>query len=715
MASIAQALPGLNARATWFWEFLKGELAPYRGRAGLVTRIVVASTLIMIISMTFRLPYGAYAAIFALTLSRDNLDATANAVRMITIGFLLAGAYVILGLMVALADPALRFLWITAGFFGGFWAMSALRNYAASARFGYLIAITVSLWDSHISPALKVQNTLWAVGVITLASIITLLVEILFSGFRRSNDLIDGIVERLDSVEELLTHYLSGDEVPSSVQTALARLAMTGTSRMRLILRRSDLDPQYAAEMGAVVALTRRLVDLAANLPYFSVHVSESDRERIGKVATRIREIRDVLTARSVPQLSESRGDGEISSNLPLLGEVEQTVSLILHILAGSRSLPVFAPFADPGPERARSHISGKLLDPEHLKFALRGYLAATSCYVIFNALFWPEISTAVTTCFVTALTTVGASRQKQVLRFAGAIVGGFGLGIGSQIFVLPYIDSIAGFTVLYIVAITIAAWFATSSPRLSYFGVQLAVAFCLINLLEFKFQTSLAVARDRVVGVLLGLFMMWLFFDHLWSTPAGLEMKRTFVSALRLLARLARGPVSNDLRKAIEDSYVLRDEINAKFDRAHSLADGVLFEFGPSRSRDLVFRDRIRRWQPQLRALFLMRIALLKYRIRAPGFELPDAVRIRQEAYDDASARVLEEMADRIENQMPGIGGAPERRNELTRRLREAEAEVSRALPPPQAESFLSLLHGIDALTNSFASEVATAFPLSG
>jgi multidrug resistance protein MdtO len=255
---------------------------------------------------------------------------------------------------------------------------------------------------------------------------------------------------------------------------------------------------------------------------------------------------------------------------------------------------------------------------------------------------------------------------------------------------------------------ITVAAWFATSSPRLSYFGVQLAVAFCLINLLEFKFQTSLAVARDRVVGVLLWLFMMWLFFDHLWSTPAGLEMKRTFVSALRLLGQLARGPVSNDLRQAIEDSYALRDQINTKFDRAHSLADGVLFEFGPSRTGDLAFRDRIRRWQPQLRALFLMRIALLKYRLQTPGFELPDAVRVRQEAYDDASARILEEMADRIENQTPGTGSGAEQRDVLKQRLHDTEAEASQALPPPQAQSFLTLLHGIDALTDSFAKEVA-------
>ena len=73
---------------------------------------------------------------------------------------------------------------------------------------------------------------------------------------------------------------------------------MTGSSRMRLILRRSDFDSQYAAEMGAVVALTRRLVDLAANLPYFSGRVSERDHERIGRVANHIREIRDELIRR---------------------------------------------------------------------------------------------------------------------------------------------------------------------------------------------------------------------------------------------------------------------------------------------------------------------------------------------------------------------------------------------------------------------------------
>jgi multidrug resistance protein MdtO len=85
-------------------------------------------------------------------------------------------------------------------------------------------------------------------------------------------------------------------------------------------------------------------------------------------------------------------------------------------------------------------------------------------------------------------------------------------------------------------------------------------VAFYLINLQEFKIQTSLAVARDRVVGILLGLLMMWLAFDLLWSSPAGVQMKSSFVSALRLLAQFAREPVSKDIRVAIERSYGLRE-----------------------------------------------------------------------------------------------------------------------------------------------------------
>jgi len=49
-------------------------------------------------------------------------------------------------------------------------------------------------------------------------------------------------------------------------------------------------------------------------------------------------------------------------------------------------------------------------------------------------------------------------------------------------------------------------------------------VVFSLINLQEFARQTSLAAARDRIVGAGLGLCMMWLVFDRLWTASIAVE-----------------------------------------------------------------------------------------------------------------------------------------------------------------------------------------------
>lgn len=443
--------------------------------------------------------------------------------------------------------------------------------------------------------------------------------------------------------------------------------------------------------------------------------VANTDRERVGKIADLIAQIRQDLVngsvpgARPVPSLAGDAGEIEARSDLPLFGEIEKTALLIPEVFSGSWSLKIFDPAPPATGGWSSAIVRGRLLDPEHLKFGLKGCLAASLCYIIYSALFWPEISTSVTTCFLTALTTIGASRQKQVLRFAGALLGGFVFGMGAQVFILPYIDSIAGFTVLFAVVAAFAAWIITSSPRLSYLGVQVAFAFFLINLQEFKIQTSLVIARDRVAGILIGLLVMWLVFDQLWSTPAGVAMKKAFTSGLRLLAELAREPLSSDLRTAIERSYSLRETINTQFDKVRSLADAVLFEFGPSRHRDLELRNFIRTWQPQLRTLLVMRVASWRYRAQVPGFEFPENIRRLQADYDERSAGMLEEVADWIEEDRPASTLRFNDAAELLKRTaEETRAEESRGLPAGRAQSFVTLLRGINELTASLAAEVA-------
>ncbi len=287
--------------------------------------------------------------------------------------------------------------------------------------------------------------------------------------------------------------------------------------------------------------------------------------------------------------------------------------------------------------------------------------------------------------CAFTALTTIGALRQKQFLRFLGAAVGGFVFGMGAQIFILPYVDTIFGFTVLFIVVTAISAWFMTASPRLSYFGVQIALAFYLVHLQSFKFETSLSIARDRVVGVLVGLIAMWLIFDQLWGHPAAADMRKTFIANLRLLAQLAREPDLGDRKDALRRIYALGQTINGNFDQVKSLGDGVLFEFGPSRSGDLALRARITQWQSKLRVLFLVRGAMLRYRLAVRGFELPPEMEPAQKEFDHELSETLDGMAETLE------GNPAPRAAHLDQALARVESDAA-AHPAPHLNDFLAL-----------------------
>jgi multidrug resistance protein MdtO len=306
----------------------------------------------------------------------------------------------------------------------------------------------------------------------------------------------------------------------------------------------------------------------------------------------------------------------------------------------------------------------------------------------------------------LTALSTIGGSRQKQTLMLTGTIAGGFLVGMGSQIFVLPYVDSIAGFTVMFMLVTFLAAWFMTSSPRLSFFGMQFALAFYFVHLQEFAAQTSLSVARDRVCGILLGLFMMWLAFDQLWGLPATVEAKRAFISSLRLLAQLAREPIEGDKTRASPRISSLRATISTTFDKVRNLGDAVIFEFGPSREQDLALRSRIKDWVSQLRALSLMLNASLRPRLQPPGFEFPESVRLAQREFDNRLAEMLERMADRRE------GKESERNDDFKDAFERLErtvrtSEGPQELLPTELQTFLALSRSTASVAMSLDKEI--------
>jgi multidrug resistance protein MdtO len=135
----------------------------------------------------------------------ENPEATLKAVRTILISFSLAVADELIGAVFFSGDPLLRVLWVAATLFVIFFSLSASSNYTAAARFGYLLVITIPLWDLQIPAELKVQNTLWAIGAISLASVITAILEILLHKIKTWDDLTLSIAERLEGVNPSLT------------------------------------------------------------------------------------------------------------------------------------------------------------------------------------------------------------------------------------------------------------------------------------------------------------------------------------------------------------------------------------------------------------------------------------------------------------------------------------------------------------------------------
>lgn len=200
------------------------------------------------------------------------------------------------------------------------------------------------------------------------------------------------------------------------------------------------------------------------------------------------------------------------------------------------------------------------LTNPVHQRFALKTTAAALICYLVYTALDWQDIHTAMITCYVAALGTTGETVHKLVLRIIGCLIGAL-MGVLAIIFIIPHLSDIGQLMALVFGCILLAAWVSCGNERIAYAGVQIGLAFLLTVLQGFGPSTDMGVALDRVLGILLGNLVVYLIFTRLWPVAIADAVRIHIRDALKGLTNLAA--LSPDARPAaLREAAAIEAEI---------------------------------------------------------------------------------------------------------------------------------------------------------
>jgi multidrug resistance protein MdtO len=180
--------------------------------------------------------------------------------------------------------------------------------------------------------------------------------------------------------------------------------------------------------------------------------------------------------------------------------------------------------------------------NPDHVRFAIKTTAAAMFCYLTYSILDWPGIHTCFLTCYIVALPTVADSFEKLALRVAGCLVGA-GLGIATMVCVEPWFTSVTALFVIVLGGALVGAWVNAGSPRIAYAGFQVAFAYLLCVVQDAGPAFDLVVARDRVIGMLFGMLVMYLVSARVWPISVARRIESEVRSAVQSLVAMTRAP----------------------------------------------------------------------------------------------------------------------------------------------------------------------------
>jgi multidrug resistance protein MdtO len=556
---------------------LWNELKPFPGRDLAALRMAITCTAMVLISNTFRLPFQDVLPFLVLFTAKEAKITTAITAVLALSAITVAVGAAILVFKCTGNRPEFRIPGMAVEIFVGMYLFRILSIGPVGFILAFIISVTQSVIDLFPTPEEAVHQFLWVWVAVALSAVCSWLATIVLFPVPASRVLQRESVANWQTLALAMKQLI--DDSPSAARRLLRPLAKQGPIRslknLHLsLLETASLRPKQA-ELKRLIVVCDKIVKLtfsyASDLLRSPRPITSAEKGILGHLLENAesfeRELRDGFLPSGITAASTDKLSRE-SAGLQLT-EAESTL----------RDLTVKEPDAEDAkaaPRRKGSlFVADAFSNPRHLQFALKVTLAGMIGYIFYTACDYFGIHTVYYTPLIIALTSTGATMHKGMLRIAGCMIGG-GLGLIATIWLIPRFETLGMYLFIIFCLHGLAAWVAFGSERISYMGIQIAIAFDLGILHGYGPPKEIDPIRDRFIGIILGVIIISAVFSLIWPEDARSIAREKVGGCLRSIARLLR---LNGSQGSISRSAQLELEIASKLSEANAYEEQAAFE----------------------------------------------------------------------------------------------------------------------------------------
>lgn len=569
------ASPLLNA----FGDALK----PFPGRGPITLRLAIACTFIVLVSYTFRMPFQDLMPFFVLFITKEEKVTTAVTALLVLAAVTVAIVAAILLYKCTGNRAEFRIPGIALEIFIGMYLFRVLSIGPVGWIIGFVCAAAQSLVYLVPSPEETVHQFLWLWVAIAFSTAVAWLANLSLFPVSPTQLLQQEFVAGWHAVS------VAADQLTTSQSAAGAQLlrplVKRGPIRLLKLLKLSSI---ASRDLRGKQVQLRRMILCLDKITRLTFSYGRGQVKSSASFTASFREVAILERLKEKAQRFEQEFKAGFVPSCTVTPPAMQTAGEVApQVLEAESTLNDLAEGMGPenGPQQGAARhkpslfVADAFSNPRHAQFAIKVTLAGMVGYLFYTASDYYGIHTVFYTPLIIALASTGATIHKGFLRIVGCMIGG-ALGLICSIWVMPRFETFGTFLFIVFCVHGLAAWIAAGSERISYLGLQIALAFDLGFLQGYGPPENIDPLRDRLIGIVIGICIVTTVFAVIWPESANSSARERLAVCLRTIARLLHSGWAN---KGSPNSSPQREqlelEIASRFSEANSYVEQAAFE----------------------------------------------------------------------------------------------------------------------------------------